>query len=78
MPIFFDQEPKYVGGSHHAAGDAVDKGAGDIPVVKTLLALKRRYWSRVAGKIFWKFCMCGLKGLPWETDKSYKDMATHP
>ena len=28
-------------------GDAVDKGAGDIRVVKMLLALKRRYWSRV-------------------------------
>lgn len=29
-----------------ASGDAVDKGAGDIRVVKMLLALKRRYWSR--------------------------------
>ncbi|CAJ1432991.1 unnamed protein product [Effrenium voratum] len=28
-------------------GDAVDKGPGDIRVVKTLLSLKRRYWSRV-------------------------------
>ena len=28
------------------AGDAVDKGAGDLRVVKTLLALKQRYGSR--------------------------------
>lgn len=28
-------------------GDAVDKGAGDLRVVKTLLALKQRYGSRV-------------------------------
>ncbi|CAK9009454.1 DENN domain-containing protein 5B (Rab6IP1-like protein) [Durusdinium trenchii] len=28
-------------------GDAVDKGSGDIRVVKTLLELKRRYWDRV-------------------------------
>ncbi|CAE6967980.1 unnamed protein product [Symbiodinium sp. CCMP2456] len=28
-------------------GDAVDKGPGDIRVVKTLLSLKQRYWSRV-------------------------------
>eukprot|EP00931_Biecheleriopsis_adriatica_P114685 TRINITY_DN90600_c0_g1_i1.p1 TRINITY_DN90600_c0_g1~~TRINITY_DN90600_c0_g1_i1.p1 ORF type:complete len:953 (-),score=171.06 TRINITY_DN90600_c0_g1_i1:97-2934(-) len=28
-------------------GDAVDKGLGDVRVVKTLLSLKRRYWSRV-------------------------------
>ena len=28
------------------SGDAVDKGAGDIRVVKTLLSLKQRYGSR--------------------------------
>ena len=38
---------------HSAAGDAVDKGPGDIRVVKTLLSLKRRYWSR-ASRPQWK------------------------
>ena len=35
-----------------ASGDAVDKGAGDIRVVKTLLTLKQRYGSRAPRPTF--------------------------
>ena len=45
-------------------GDAVDKGPGDIRVVKTLLSLKQRYWSRVAwtAKGLQHACTCICRG----------------
>lgn len=60
VSFFFSQAPFIWTGFEHgfwqfstpASGDAVDKGAGDIRVVKTLLTLKQRYGSRAPRPTF--------------------------